>query len=339
MKNAANLQKAMKSLATLKVSAAMARKLATRTVIDVSNRYDVVKLPIAAFLTWIEKVQPICIQRNDAYRLNHNLANHLAKFSLPQGQFAVVFLDGKFYLVDGNTRKRAWLTCTEMAVPSHVFVMVLIPEHMEEAMEFYGCYDSKQSKKTVRDEMLSLLHSAGISPETLLSKLVAGGKFVTVAQSMAKKYRLKNNLENRKAIVASHASELMQLDSLGLDEKTIPMAAVWVALRLYKQMPDFSEIITMYINELRLFETDNAMLISAAIRDIPERARQACEDQQTGTSGAKACRAMFPTYLMGFATYVRSHSKGKAFSKSYLKTLSAKLDVVLEAELGQDIPE
>lgn len=332
MKSAAQLKKALSILKSIKVDPEVVRGVANGPVIPVKGRMAVQCMPIQEFLSFIRKVQPIHVQRNDAYRLEYNLAKHLNHFALPQGMFAVVFYSGQFYLVDGNTRKRAWLSCSKMAKPSHVFVTVLVPESLEEAEGYYACYDSKASKKTLRDEMLSLLHAAGVPVESLKSKLVAGGKFVTVARSMAKRYHGCDNADNRAEAVKRHSAQFQLLDALDLNECEIPMGAVWVVLRLYKELPQFTQLVTDFVNEIRLFGTPRAGLVPSALFDLQAKAARACAAEQTGTTGTKACRVMFPVYLMGFATYVRTLSASKVYSRTYLNALTKQLGVLVEAE-------
>jgi len=332
MTTQANLQKAVNLLNNVRVPASVTRELRTREIVDTEARMQVVCMPIAEFMAWVSKVGPIQVQRNDAYRLKNNLAKHLSDFYLPQGMFAVVFLEGKFYLVDGNTRKRAWMTCKGLKLPSHVFVTVMVPESREESQVFYKCYDSKASKKTVRDEITSLLASAGVQTSELVSKLVAGGKLVTVVQSMARAYYVKSNETTRKQIVEDYATEIVKLDTLGFDEGDVPMGAVWAALTLYKEYPEAPNFVTDYLNELAKDGTDSAGLMTDAVRDIPARARRACEAAFVGTSGAKACPVMYPVFLAGFGTYLAAVTKAKGFSKAYMNALRSKAKAVLESE-------
>lgn len=334
MKTQVTLQKALSILANVRVPESVTRELCNREIVQTDNRMQVVCMPIAEFMAWVAKIGPIQVQRNDAYRLENNLAKHLGEFQLPQGMFAVIYFEGKFYLVDGNTRKRAWITRKGQKLPSHVFVTVMVPETLEEGKVFYDCYDSKFSKKTVRDEITSLLANAGVKTDKLVSKLVAGGKLVTVVQCMARAYFVKNSKVTRQAIVSEYVDEFVKVDALGFDEGVVPMGAVWAALRLYKELSDADgvSLVTDYMIELAKIGTPSAGLMCEVTRDIPEKARLACEANLIGTSGMKACPVMYPVYLLGFWAYVKALSKNKAYSKAYLTALMRKVKVVLESE-------
>jgi hypothetical protein len=332
MKSKANLQKAVNILTNVRVTAEIKRQLKGREIVPTGDRMQVVTMPIAEFLAWVSQVGPIQVQRNDAYRLKNNLAKHLSNFQLPQGHFAVIYLDGKFYLVDGNTRKRAWLNCKGLKLPSHVFVNVMIPDSLDEGKLFYDCYDSKQSKKSVRDEITSLLANAGIKTEDLISKLVGGGKLVTVVQHMAREYYARNSRTTRQEIVSEYANELLMLDKLNLDEGVVPTSAVWAALRLYKEVPEGASFITDYMNELAKFKTPSANLVCDVVRNVPRDAREACAAHGVGTSGNKACPVMFPVYLAGFLAYLRGFSKSNVYSKTYMNQMVRKVKDVIESE-------
>lgn len=334
MTNKSKLSTAKKLLQNVKVCPKIAAGLAKREVVPVEERLTVEEMEIAKFLSWVKAVKPIRVQRNDAYRVLNGQSKHLAVLMLPQCVFAVVFLNGVFYLIDGNTRKRSWLECSDLAVPSSVQVVILLPEDLEEAKRLYECYDSNASKKTKRDEAVSFLFDAGIDTAKLKSKLVAGGKFVTVAQAMGRKYHLVNNAKTRAQVITSFAPQFEMVDALGLDEGTVPMGAVWAALSAYKALPEISNIITQYMHELKLFDGSSANQIAACIRSVPDLARQACMDAQKGTSGAAACAVMYPVYLQGLKTYLRSLMKSKMYSSTTITAAVRKLDKFIASEFS-----
>lgn len=335
MNSQANLQKAINLMTNVRVPVNVTRDLEKREIVQTGDRMQVVCMPIAEFLAWVAKVGPIKVQRNDAYRLENNLAKHLSGFELPQGMFAAIYFEGKFYLVDGNTRKRAWMSCKGLKLPSHVFVTVMIPESLEEGKVFYSCYDSKASKKTVRDDITSLMADAGIDTATLISKLVAGGKLVTILAKMANAYYGCNNKAKRLELVKEYVAELLLLDQLSLDEGVVPMGAVWAALRLYKELPEATSQITDYILELAKLKTPMAHLVCANVQSLPEKARMACIAAGAGTSGSQAVAPMFPVYLAGFGSYVKALSKSDATSKVFIRALSKKVTAVLVSEFGE----
>lgn len=335
MSTKSNLQKAVNLLNNVRVPVSVTRELEKREIVQTGDRMQVVCMPIAEFLAWVSKVGPIQVQRNDAYRLEHNLAKHLSGFELPQGMFAAIYFEGKFYLVDGNTRKRAWISCKGLKLPSHVFVTVMIPATLDEGKVFYNCYDSKVSKKTVRDDITSLMANAGIETEKLISKLVGGGKLVTVVQKMAKAYYVRNNHANRQEIVMEYAEELLRVDQLNLDEGVVPMGAIWAALRLYKEAPEAAPLISDYMLELAKLDTSLAHLVCANVQSLPEQARRACTFAGVGTTGPAACPAMFPVYLSGFAGYVRALTTSDACSKVFLRALSKKVKAVIISEFSK----
>ncbi len=326
------LQTALKQLSSVKTKPTI---LKGRAIIQIDESMDVKKVPIARFLTLIEDVKPIQVQRNDLYRLNHGLAKHIEQFELPQACFALVYFEGQFYLVDGNTRKRSWLNQPRMPVPSHVFVAVMAVDTFEQAVDIYNCYDSKSAKKTSRDDLLSMFHAAGLPPETLVSKQVAGGKLVSVIRNMARAMSGGSASPNRRqAVVTQHAKALRDLDKLGLDEGMISGAGVWALLRLYQELPrGFIGYVDRYAAELRKLGTAQEHLAATSVQETHQKALRNCLAYGVGTSGEKPIPVMFPAYLEGFLTYGRQLVRlGQADAK-FSKYLARLKDSFIAQEL------
>lgn len=326
-----SLQNALKLL-NVKTKASLTKG---RVIEQVDHLMDVKKMPIGKFLTLIEEMNPVHVQRNDLYRLQNRLAKHLEQFMPPQCSFALVYLEGKLYLLDGNTRKRAWLNQKHLPLPSHVFVAVLVAETEEEASKFYGCYDSKEAKKTNRDELLSMIHTAGLEPETLMSKLVAGGKLVSVVRNMARAMSGSSASPKRKqTVVTEHVQAFSALDSLNLDEGMVKGGGVWALLRLYCELPqEFHEHIKNFAMELVKLDSPVEHLAAAEVIRAKLSALDSCLAYGTGTSGEKAIPAMYLAYLPAFWSYTRGLIKAKRAPAKLSKTLNAKEVSFLNPEL------
>jgi len=306
-----------------------------RAIQDVSEQMTVKKMAIGQFLTLIEDMAPVHVQRNDLYRLQNRLAKHLEQFMPPQCSFALVYLNGKLYLLDGNTRKRAWLNQTHLPLPSHVFVTIIVAETEEKAFDFYKCYDSKEAKKTNRDELLSMVHVAGLEPEALRSKLVAGGKLVSVVRNMARAMSGSSASPQRKqSVVTDHIKALCALDVLNLDEGMVKGGGVWALLRLYRELPqEFHPFITAYASELVRLDTSTEHLAAQTVQAAKLKALDSCLSYGTGTSGEKAIPAMYLEYLPAFWAYTRALVNAKQAPVKLTKLLNATEVTFLEPEL------
>jgi hypothetical protein len=327
------LRNALATLAAVKADPAVTKG---RTIIAIGDRMRVVCMPIGKLLTFIRGVKPIEVQRNDLYRLNNGLAKHLENFELPQAMMALVYFEGTFYLVDGNTRKRSWLNQTCRPLPSHVFVTLMGVDSLEQGKKIYNCYDSKGAKKTNRDDLVSMLHSCGVDPSTLKDKLVAAGKLVTVVQCMARAMSGGSASPQRKLeVVQYHAAAFRDVASLGLDEGVIPGGAVWALLRLYREVPaEFHGYVGRYADEMRKLTGPQKHLVASTVLSVEEKARKACFDAQVGTSGSAPIPVMFPAYLAGFARYgrqlVRLGEANKKFAAFLTKFVKATVEPDIE---------
>ncbi|KWU23417.1 hypothetical protein [Burkholderia cenocepacia] len=314
------LNAARKKLAALRPHPEL---IAGRKVVKVDDKMDVEKMAISTFLGWIRDIEPILVQRNDLNRLNRGQAKHLAKLALPQNHFAVVFLNGVFYLVDGNTRKRSWLSNVLRDIPSTVWVTVMVVDSVEEGEATYRCYDSKVAKKKDRDDILSLARRAGKDITQWQSPLLAGGKIVSLARNMARHLFGVNNEANRFEVMKAHLPAFDLLDRHQLDEGHIPAGAVWAALRLYTLVPaQYHLHVQAYIEAIRKFGTPTEQLIPSSIRRLPAKAAEECALRGVGTSGEKPIPVMFPVYLNGFFTYAQelgaTHLKTDKAFKTYV---------------------
>ncbi|MCC5612528.1 hypothetical protein LC612_39005, partial [Nostoc sp. CHAB 5834] len=149
-KSSVSLAAALSTFANVKADPSLTKG---RNIIDVSNRVAVKTVAIGKFLTAIRNLKAVQVQRNDLYRLTNGLAKHLAEFQLPQTVFHLVRFKGTWYLADGNTRKRFWLSSNSCDLPSHVNLVVYDAETLEEVKAIYNCIDSQKSKKTNRDSL------------------------------------------------------------------------------------------------------------------------------------------------------------------------------------------
>lgn len=324
-----NLQKAFNRISSVKARPGI---LAGRSVIDVTEQMDIKRIPIAQFLTLCEELKPIKVQRNDLYRLSNGLAKYLADFELPQGVFSLVYWGDEIYLVDGNTRKRAWLT-GKTALPSHVFVMVMVAHSFEHAEAIYNCFDSVGAKKNNRDGLNSMMHEAGINLEHLRSKLIAGGKFVSVVNNMVRQAFAGNaTAERKKFVVNEYSKAILCLDTLRLNEKELLGAAVWAGLELYKAVPtEYHSVVDRYVNELR--KVNNPALareVSGSVTVVNGQALRLCVEKGISKGGEKPIRVMFPTYISGFLLFAKYSGQAVDNKKKFNNFLNKKLTPYIE---------
>ena len=327
------LQTALATLSSIKADPALTRG---RAIIQVDDRMAPVVVTIGQLLTFIRDLKPIQYQRNDLYRLNNGLAKHLESFQLPQAVLALVYFEGQFYLVDGNTRKRHWSDNTMCSLPSHVTLVVMAVSSLEEGKDIYNCFDSKGAKKTNRDDLISMLHEAGVIPDTLKTKLVAGGKLVSVVSNIARAAYGGSASEKRKLeVVTSHTAAFRDLDRLGLDEGVIPGGAIWVLMRLYREVPrEFSCHIDSYAAEMKKLSTPQEHLVASSVIQARDKAFRNCRFYEVGSSGEKPMKVMFPAFMMGFLAYSRQLIRMGKASESFTKYLPKLKKDIIDTEIA-----
>lgn len=315
---------------------ATTRGLKSHDIVDISKSMTVERMPIAQFMAFIKDVPPVDVQRNDLYRLNNRMAEHLDTFMPPQASVAIVLLDGKPYMVDGNTRKRKWLASEGGELPSHVFVTIMEVESHDTAMEIYECYDSNKAKKTARDTILSLMHNAGLIPESFISPLVAGGKVVSALKCMTRLYSGGSATKARmQEVITLHKDAIVELDRLNLNEGQIPSGGVWALLSLYSQVDArYHEFVTAYAQELRKLGTKFQQETPLVVQRIAEEAKSNCIKAGASTTGEKAVPLMHPAYLKGAMAYFKTLSQHGQLPASFTRTLP-KLQVRLEDEVSR----
>lgn len=328
------LQTAMAVLNAVQADPALTRG---RAIIQVDDRMDSVKMTIGQFLTFIRDLKPIQCQRNDLYRLNNGLAKHLEMFQLPQAALALVYFESQFYLVDGNTRKRHWSHNRMCSLPSHVQLTVMAVSSLEEAKDIYNCYDSQGAKKTNRDDLLSMLHEAGIPPDTLKTKLIAGGKTVSVVNNMARAAFGGSATPKRKlAVVIDHKPSFLDLDRLnGLDEGMIPGGGIWVLMRLYREVPrEFVRYIDSYAEELQKIGTTREHLTAPSVLLASGNAYRDCRRFAVGTTGEKPMKVMFRSFMEGFLAYSRQLNRMGQIDAAFAKYLPKMKKDVIDVEVA-----
>lgn len=301
-------------------------------IVDVSERICHEIVPIEKALPLLQELEPVTMQRNDLYRVENRQAKHLNEFVDPQAVFSIVELDGKWFLLDGNTRKRYWLSQKHSVLPSHLHFMVFHVENVDTATQFYETFDSKEAKKTNRDELMSLMRAAGADLDQLRSKLIAGGKLVSVIRNMTLSLVSckRTSHARRVQVVEQHLAALLQTDTLNLNEGELKGGAVWAILRLYAEVPaKFHQYIDEYALELVTCQKGNIPLRNRpkTPQQTYDMAHSECTRLGVGYSGEQPIRIMAPVFLQGFELFAQEifYNNGRkdiAF-KRFLGTLKA----------------
>jgi hypothetical protein len=311
----------------------------SRSVVSVVGRVHSEMVAIEQALPLLAQLEPVAIQRNDRYRLEHQLARHLTNLVLPQVVISLVEIRGKFYLIDGNTRKRHWMSQIMADLPSHVMFITLKATSKEEAEMFYRTYDSKESKKTNRDDLLSLMRTSDIDVDSLQSPLVAGGKLVSVIRRMTTAMVGGRATENRKLeVVQHHKSALLYLDRMGFNEKELLGGAVWAALRLFAEVPvQHHAYLEQYLFDIRDYHkgTKVKSLLSRAAVDAYDRSQALCRAYGIGTSGEKPYPYMAKEFLAGFNLYAREVCRKNRADEAFKRYLNQLQTKVIKPEVAR----
>jgi hypothetical protein len=174
---------------------------------------------------------------------------------------------------------------------------------------------------------MSLIHEAGAELDMFSSPTVAGGKLVTVINSMTRALSGSTASRKRKAeVVKDHLLCFTQLDKHNFDEGQVVGGALWALMRLYRQVPkEHFGYIDEFASELKKLGTDDERMAEPTLIRTRNDAVKDCRVRGYGTSGDKAMPIMFPHYMRGFASWARARIRARradpAFKRFVERTL------------------
>lgn len=244
--------------------------------------------------------EPSPSQRQHIWRWVTKKANYLNRFALPQSVVYVAVCEGKFYLLDGNTRAYAWANTPSMHKPDAV-VTVFLDIPASELRASYDAVDSAKSKKTVRHEIVSLIRECGINVEKQLqSDLVLSGALKGVLKVLSGSGKAALEMS-----VAHYLDDILMLDTMGLGMRSVTHSGVIAAaLKLHNEGSPV-ELVKRYVTEFVRLKQGDLFGMLACTKDIQEDALRAYHRltlSKGTTSSESAIRAMYPVYLESFFT-------------------------------------
>ncbi len=114
-------------------------------------------------------------QRNTVRRSIYAKRKHLKKDAITQASVNAASLRGDLYKLDGHTRALLWQDHTlQRPHDNHVLVTVFPCSSIEEVMELYTHFDSRDAVETTVDQIEGACSQHNIS---LTSKMLSGGKW------------------------------------------------------------------------------------------------------------------------------------------------------------------
>jgi hypothetical protein len=258
------------------------------------------KLTLEQFQELRLKAKAAPAQRQHEWRWLKNKARYLLKFELPQGVLTVGILNGEYFIVDGNTRTFGWSINPSMPKPDSVLVVFYDIENVEQMRRVYDAVDSAGSKKTIRNEVVSILREAGVDIEAEFSSdLVLSGALKGVIQAI-----MGTTAKSALAYgLVDHVNQIRTLDSFELSEKSVQHSAVIAAALTLLKRKTPVDLVKKYVAEfVRLKSGDrfDAMPCVTKIELKATRAFLAMQQKTHSTSSAGAVKAMLPVYLSEF---------------------------------------
>lgn len=143
------------------------------------------------------------------------------------------FPDKKYIKLDGHTRALLWKRKEIPEPPTGLLEVHVFPvKNIEEAMELYKTYDSREALETVPDKVSGAFHHLGFVPKSALLQRGSINSAMKVCWNIWKgrgpmNPGVKANGETKKdyevyEAMAQFASELYILDSFMVDHKSVP---------------------------------------------------------------------------------------------------------------------
>jgi hypothetical protein len=315
------------ALATIKGVKPLRKNQVMGSLVDVQHRVQTMKMTFAHFVAFLKSglVSPASVQRQHEWRALTNKADYLNNFELPQTSFTVAYIDGRFEMLDGNTRVFKWTTQAPMVVPSHVNLSVLLPADRVELKTCFNCFDSAKAKKTRRHTLIGALRDAGVNVEKdLRSDFIRSGAFVTAMRVLCG-YRTEEQMFQQ---VSIYKQEILTFDSFGFGEKDVEVPVQVAIFRLLKEGKAKPALLKNYADSFKLYRLgffDNVLKSVGEIHGAALRAYEKFVLDTGKRSQEKGAARMSEVYYTLFRKFCQEVSKRgskelAASATSYLRT-------------------
>lgn len=330
------LAKATKQLSSLPTS--LHPSLAARAILDTSGMFTARTLTIHEFRYLVEGMRCVDVQRDHLRRIERQEVTYLQTLHLTHTGFVCVMnpKTGRLELADGNTRAALnFLDDGTTALPSHVSVLVYVPDNALMYKDVYHCIDSQVNAKRTRHNITSFYKNAGLDAATLSSALVRDANLVSALRRVARfkgmgpitAQKDKGTLEK---LVHSVIPELRYLDLFGFNAKRLRSQGFYATILILKSQlrSRRHDELTDFVNEIALFVAGNQVKVSKPIADMFDELNRLFPQ---GWGGETQVDVVFGLSFLAFTEYLSFISR-KA-SKLERTRLSAVADAI------SDLPE
>lgn len=285
-------------------------ELAGRAIRTMANSMFTKMVNIHEFRHLIDQLSPASMQRDHLGRILGGKVDYLTDLQKAHCAFALVWYEGKFWIVDGNHRAVLFFDKdSSHELPDTILLNVYLPDNQDDYNLLYRCFDSKMSKKTLQHDITSYYRTANVPPETFQSKLVRDGQWATIAKRLVTFRGLgRHSDENIEKIVHDYLPALRLLDAHMLAPRQIPGGAIWAVLLLYKQFGLMPKEVDNYLKEIILNASGNKS-VSGAVKTAFLDAMDAAGNRLGYES---AFKITMPIFYRGFEHYLKGLAKGKS---------------------------
>lgn len=302
-------------------------EVSDRTVVDVSKWSASVTLTIGQIFALVKdkKLKRNLMQRNDELRRAMGRAKHVTHaLHVAHLDVIVAYYAGEYHLIDGCHRIGHWYESLGASIPSHVTVIVKVPQTEEEYMSLYRAYDSSKAGKTMRDFIYGYMRHLGFAPK-LRSTLLKTGSFATAFKNLCKGANGRTELETMRVYRAA----ILSLDAHNLVPEEIPQGFVQGAILLYHTM-NSSAPVKEYVNELITAYTRGVSTVSVPTKSVMKavgRVREEYGDNISGESPAKDIAVVIENGFDRFCV-TRTGNAAKTFARKHTVVPASSLKLV-----------
>jgi hypothetical protein len=270
------MAKAIKQLSSLPTTAHPA--LATRAVLDTSGMFTTMTLTIHKFRYLVEGMSCVDVQRDHLRRIERHEVAYLHALHLTHTGFVCVMnpKTGLLELADGNTRAALnFLADGTTELPSHVSILVYVPDNAQMYKDVYHCIDSQVNAKRTRHNITSFYKNAGLDATTLSSALVRDANLVSAFRRVARFKGMgsitgQNDKNTLETLVHSVIPELRYLDLFGYSARKLQSQGFYAMILILKSQlrSRRHDELTDFINEIALFAEGNQVKVSKPISEM-----------------------------------------------------------------------
>lgn len=312
----------------------------TGAAIDNANRVQFWTMEFARGLKLLQAVDKIDNQRNEFDRLE--TAVHLQRLDLTQAMFSIALVEeeGKLYLLDGNTRKLMLLTRWGADYFTNLHFTVYLYATKADALAAYRTFDSRQARKSGRNDIEGSFRQAGFPPESFSSKVLRTGAVVTAIKNLARASLGSAGEANVEKAVGRYAQYFAMLDEVNLEEGNPPSGALVAAVSLLECLPQSKRpLVVAFVKGIKLAYTDSQTEVPAPVfLAAKQDADYACRNKGQGTSGDAAGKLTAPLFVDSFIDYVMLI--GRRGQKAMLLTRAESAEVYkLRADLQEKLAD